>query len=106
MGKHSRLRVTKTLWELEQPSAVPLRGFGDCLKECCPFRHEKQSMLSAKTFALCVGVFQRNAGQYHRGCVSSQAVHLTGFVGRTLRPTVDASVLDVEANTFNAVFVF
>ena len=105
-GKIFSAPCNKTLWELEQTSAVQLRDFGHYRKNCCPFRHENQSLLSETTFALCAGVLPQNTGQRHRSCDSLQAVHLTGCVGRKLRSKVGASALDVEANTFNMVFVF
>ena len=97
-GKTFSVLCNNKFWEFEQTSDVHLRGFEYCRKKCCPFRHEKQTLLSATIFALCVGVFPRNTGQLHRVCVSLQAVHLTDCVGRTLRPTVSASALDVEEN--------
>ena len=105
-GKTLSAPYNKTLWKLEQPAAVHLRCLGHCQKECCPFKHENLGLLSATTFALCVGVLARNTGQRHRGCVSVKAAHRTGCVGKTLGSTVVVSSLDVEANTFEAVFLF
>ena len=118
-GKVSWLRVTRPCGSLKNllqcicvvsgiagKSAVLL---GTKSKLC----YQQQFLLSAlvsshKTQgnAICVGVFPRNTGQRHGGCVSLEVVHLTCCVGRTLRPTVGASALDVETNNFNAVFVF
>ena len=60
-GKTFSAPCNKMLWELEHPSAVYLRLF-----DHCPFRHKKQSLLSATTFACFVGVFSRNTGQRHK----------------------------------------
>ena len=105
-GKTFSVPCNETLLELEQPFAVHLREFEHCQKKCCPFRHERQSLLLVKTLAFCVGVFPRNTGQRHRGCVSLQLAHLTGCVGRGGRPTISSTALDIEANIFNRDLVF
>ena len=59
-GKSLSAPCNKTLSKLKQPSAVHLCGFGLCRKECCPFRHGKQSFLSATNFPLRDDVFPPN----------------------------------------------
>ena len=39
-GKTLPVPCNKTFWELEQSSAVHLRGMGHCRKKCCPFGHD------------------------------------------------------------------
>ena len=75
-----------------------MHGFDHCRKECCPFKHEKQKLLSTTSIALCSDIFEQDIEQH----VSLQKIHLSGFVGRAVHPTVGVSALDIEANTFRS----
>ena len=69
----------KVLCELSQHSLVHLRGWGHCLNEWLTRKQEKQSLLSATSFALSVGVFFLNIGHLHRGCFFFQATQFVGM---------------------------
>ena len=48
-------------------STLPRLG-GHCQNEWPSLKHDKQSLFSATSFALSVGVFFLNTGHLHRGC--------------------------------------
>ena len=60
---------------------------------CTPFTHRKQKLLSAASFARCVGVFALNSSHFYNGCLPLQHGQgknlLSGLVRRACLGVVD-----------------
>ena len=95
---------SKVLWVLEHRWFNNLRGCVRLCNECCPFKPEKQSLLSATNFVRWIGVFSRNTEQRHKKCFYLQAKQLVVRLS-ALSPIDGVSLELVDAQTLLQVFV-